>query len=252
MTKVLIIPDSHAIPGHHNDRATWLGKLIADEKPDEVIHMGDSADMPSLCTYDRGKRAFFGRSYKADIDSHLDFQDKVWHEVKKRKKKLPKRVFLEGNHENRIEKALDASPELTGTISFDDLCLEDYYDEVVRYNGGTPGVYNSNGVYYAHYFVSGVMGRPISGEHQAYTLLTKKFASCTQAHTHLFDHSLRTTEGGDRINGLVVGCYQDYDSKWAGEVNKLWWRGVVIKNNVDDGVYDLRTISIDSLRKEYG
>lgn len=249
--KKLIIPDSHSIPGQNNDRADWLGQLICDEKPDVVIHLGDSADMPSLCSFDKGKRTFQGRNYKQDIDSHLDFQDRMWNRVKKQKKKLPLRVFLEGNHENRIEKALDASPELEGTISFNDLMLDDYYDIVVRYEGGTPGVYHNNGVYYAHYFSSGVMGRPISGEHPAYTLLTKKFRSCTQGHTHTFDYCVRSTEAGDNIQSLVAGCFQDYNSTWAGDVNKLWWRGCFIKDNVEDGNYDLRQISISSLQREY-
>lgn len=249
---VVVIPDSHSIPGRNNDRAIWIGKLIADVKPDMVIHLGDSADMPSLCSYEKGTRNFQGRSYRADVDSHLDFQSKLWDEVRKKKKKLPKRVFLEGNHEHRIEKALDTSPELEGTISFNDLELDYFYDEVVRYKGGTPGVYEDSGIYYAHYFTSGVMGRPVSGEHQAYTLLTKKFASCTQGHTHTYDHCIRTSEGGRVIQGLVAGCFQDYWADWAGEVNNQWYRGCFIKRKVEDGNYDLQQISISSLKKEYG
>jgi hypothetical protein len=51
--------------------------------------------------------------------------------------------------------------------------------------------------------------------------------------------------------GLVCGCYQDYSSDWAGEVNKLWIPGVAIKRGVDNGVYDLEWISLERIRKEY-
>jgi len=247
----LIVPDQHAHYQFHNDRADWLGKLIKELRPDVVVNMGDAADMPSLSSYDKGTRAFQGRNYRKDIDAHLDFQDRMWHPIKRAKKKLPYSCILEGNHEHRIKRALNLSPELDGAISFDDLDFKRYYDEVIEYTGRTPGVHVVDSVHYAHFFVSGVMGRAISGEHPAYSLLTKEFVSCTQGHVHTADYSIRTTVGGRKINGLVCGVYQDYWADWAGEVNKLWWRGVVVKRNVEDGNYDLQFISMDSLRKEY-
>lgn len=247
----LIIPDSHAHPNHHNKRAEWLGDLICDLKPDIVIHIGDSADMPSLSSYDRGKKIFQGRSYRNDIDSHLDFNDRLWNKVKKQKKKLPKRIFCIGNHEERIERVIQTSPELDGAIGYHDLELEKYYDQIIPYNGGTPGSIMVDGVYYAHYFVSGVKGLPLGGEHPAYSLLTKRFSSHTCGHSHLADLCYRSLPNGKKIQGCVVGCYQDYDSDWAGEVNNLWWRGVVYKKNVEYGMYDPSFISLDSLKKEY-
>lgn len=249
----LVIPDSHAHYQHHNKRAEWLGSFIAEIKPDVVIHIGDSADLPSLASFDKGKRSFQGKTYRADIDAHLDFSDRLWSRVRRVKKKMPERWFFEGNHEHRITRALDLQPELDGTISLDDLEIERYYDHFIKYEGSTPGVRSIDGISYAHFFVSGVMGRPISGEHPAYSLLTKQYQSCTAGHLHLLDHSVRTSAGGSKIHGLLCGVYQDFDSDWAGEVNKLWWRGVVLKRNVDGkGNYDPQFISLDWLKKNYG
>lgn len=248
----LVIPDSHAHPEFNNNRADYLGKLILDVRPDVVIHLGDSADLSSLASYDKGTRAAIGRTYRADIDSHLDFIDRAFSPLRKAKRKMPHRVFLEGNHEHRIERALDASPELIGTIDMRDLQLEENFNEVVYYEGGTPGVYQVDGVFYAHYFISGLMGRPISGQHHAASLLTSQMASCTQGHSHLCDYAVRTRAGGTKMHGLVAGVFQDYDSKWAGKSNELWWRGVIVKHNVENGSYDPQFISLDSLRKEYG
>lgn len=248
----LIIPDQHAHPDHNNDRALWLSKFMADIKPDVVVNLGDAADMPSLSSYDRGTKGFQGRTYKRDVDAHLDFQEKLWSEVKKRKKKLPYRVFTVGNHEQRIEKAVNHQPELEGTYGLHDLDLDRYYDEVIPYNGNTPGIVEIDGVLYAHYFVSGVMGRPIGGEHPAYSLLTKEFVSCTCGHVHTMDYCVRTTADGRKIMGLVAGVYQDYNSGWAGEVEKLWASGVAVKRHVDNGRYDLQWVSMQALRDEYG
>lgn len=249
----LIIPDQHAHYQYPNERAEWLSKLIIDIRPDVVINIGDGADMPSLSGYDKGKRSFTGRTYKQDIDSHLDFQDRLWHSVKARKKRLPRSIYCIGNHEDRITRAIELQPELDGAIGLSDLELEEYYDEVVHYSGkDTPGQIVVDGICYAHYVISGVTGRPISSEHHAYSLLAKNFQSTTVGHSHAADYCIRTAADGSKLMGMVVGCYQDYDADWAGERNRLWWRGVVVKRNVERGSYDPQFISIDALRKEYG
>jgi hypothetical protein len=143
-------------------------------------------------------------------------------------------------------------PELDGAISMDDLELEYFYDEVVPYNGSIPGSIEVDGIHYAHFHVSGLMGRPVGGEHPAYALVSKRFASCTAGHSHLADYTIRTAPTGRKIMGCLAGVFQDYDSDWAGEVNRLWWRGVVFKRNVEDGQYDPQFISLDSMKKEYG
>lgn len=248
----LVWGDSHAHKDYSNERADWLGKLLIELRPDVVLDIGDTADFESLSSYDKGRRSFVGRSYKADVDAHNDFQDRVWHQWRRSKKKLPRRIRLIGNHEQRIDRVLDLHPELQGTVSYSDLDLERYYDTIVPYDGSNPGTITVDGVSYAHYFVSGVMGRPIGGEHPSHALLTKKHASCTMGHTHIFDHSVRTREDGSKIQALISGCFQDYNAPWAGQANKLWWRGCFVKTGVENGSYDLSTISLDQLRRSYG
>lgn len=252
MSTHLVIPDIHAHYEHDNTRASYLSQLIIDLKPDIVVNMGDQADMPSLSSYDRGTRSFNGRSYQADIVSHCDFQDRLWGAVRGRKKKLPRRIFLEGNHEHRIERALDADPYLTGSIGFSDLQVDDYYDDIVRYNGNTPGIITVDGIQYAHYFVSGLLGRAISSEHHAHTLLAKRHISSTCSHSHLLDYCIRPNSGTRSLHALVAGCYLDYRTGWAGQSEDLWWSGVIIKRNVEEGTYDPEFVSLQQLKKEYG
>ena len=248
----LIIPDQHAHPEHNNDRADYLARLIIDLRPDVVINMGDQWDMPSLSGFDKGKKAFEGRSVARDIDVGREFSDRMWSPVKHTRKRLPYRVFLEGNHEERIKRIVNEDSKLDGWLGTEHLEIERWYDVFVPYNGNTPGVLCIDGIHYAHYFVSGVKGRPISGEHPAYSLLTKEFVSCTAGHTHVLDYCERTNVGGTKIHGLVAGVYHDYDSDWAGECNKLWWRGVVIKRGVENGTYDPEFVSLKRLKEEYG
>ena len=257
MTTHLIIPDGHTHPDHSNERFEWLGRLIVDLKPDVVVNIGDMADMPSLCSYDRGTQGFEGRRYKRDIKACIDANERLFAPIKeynksqrqnKKRTYKPRTVFTLGNHEHRITKAISCDPILEGTIGIEDLQLEKYWGEVYDFLD----IVVIDGIAYSHYFTSGVMSRPISSEHAAYGLLTKKFMSCTQGHTHTRDHADRTRADGTRLNGLVCGVFQDYRSEWAGPANEMWWSGVVIKRNVSDGDYDLEWMSIERLKELYG
>lgn len=255
MTKTyLVVPDQHAHPDHNNDRADWLGKLILDLKPDTVMNMGDTFDMPSLSSFDKGKASFQGASYEKDIESGVDFLDRMWHPMRKSKKKKPKSVFLVGNHCQRLKKVLEYQPELSGSkygIGYKDYCLSDYHNVVVNYDGQTPGIYTADGISFAHFMVSGLLGRPIGGDNAAATLLAKNHSSCVVAHSHTVDWAVRSTANGNKIMGLVAGVYQDYKSGWAGNINNIWHSGVFVLRNVEGGTYDPSFISIEALRREY-
>lgn len=252
----LILPDSHSHPDYSNERYDWIGKLILDLKPDVLVNIGDTADMASLSAYDKGKASFHGRNYEKDINAHLDAQERMWGPITKSKKRKPRSIFLEGNHEHRIKRVLDFGPHLEGVkygISFKDLELNRYYSDVVEYDGGNPGVINVDGIDYAHYFVSGISGRALQSVHHGFALTQKRFKSSTCGHSHLFDYHVLRDSSGSQRQGLVCGVYQDYVAPWAGKPQcNHWSSGVCIKRNVEDGCYDLQHVSLEALRKEYG
>lgn len=253
MSKViLVVPDQHAHPNHGNERFDWLAQLTIDIKPDIVVNGGDAADMASLSEYERGKRSFHGKSYKKDILAHQEAQDRWWGPVKATKKKTPYRIVLEGNHEHRIERALDLSPELVGTIGFGDYLFEEYYHEVVRYDGQLPGIIDVEGILFAHFFPTGISGRPVGGERPAHMLLAKNGCSSVAFHSHTLDFATRKTVSGTTLNSVVAGCYQDYVNDWAGAVGKFWRPGVVILSNVSGGNFDFQFVSLETMRDVYG
>jgi hypothetical protein len=50
----------------------------------------------------------------------------------------------------------------------------------------------------------------------------------------------------------VAGCFKGAEESWAGQANRAWTKGVVVKTNVKDGDYDFNFISMDVLEKAYG
>lgn len=253
MTTHVIIPDGHAHPFYNNLRFSLAGQLIADVMPDAVIELGDLGDNPSLCQYDKGKKGFEKNSYQADIAVTSDASERLLYYIKKKKKKMPRRIKLIGNHEQRIERAIDVDPVLLqGTISMKDYGFESMGWEVVPYNGSTPGIITVDDIAYSHYFTSGIMGRPISGEHPAYQLLMKKHQSCVQGHTHCLDMCVRNNASGKKIMGLVSGVFCDYYMDYAGEANSMYWRGLIILRNIENGFGDPEFVSMDTLKAAYG
>lgn len=257
MTSHLVIGDSHAKPGVSNVRFDWLGRLIADRQPDVVIDMGDFADMCSLSSYDRGKRSFEGRRYNRDIDANIDARRRINVGIdagntklrdKKKATYKPRKVALLGNHQERILRATMCNAELDGTISINDLKDKEFGWEVHDYL--VPVVID--GISYCHYFVSGIEGRAIGGEHPAASILKKQFVSCTSAHSHIRDFCQRTNGRNQKILGLVAGCYFDHWEDYAGPANHMWWPGVILKHNVKDGYYDPEFIGMAEIRKRYG
>lgn len=255
----LVIPDSHAKPDVPNKRFEILGKFILDAKPDVIVNIGDMADMESLCSYDKGKKSFEGRRYKRDIEAVRDALKKL-HEptinfnrkqrLNKQKQYLPDMYFCLGNHENRVNRVIENQPELEGTISTEDFGYENYGYSVNAFMSPI----SVDGILYSHYFVSGIMGKPISGTHTAYTLLQKKYQSCTQGHSHLLDYKVLTAGDGSKLQGLSVGCFLEtdqYESYAGEEANSMWWKGVVLKHVREDGTYDPEFISIERLEDMY-
>jgi hypothetical protein len=257
--KHLLIGDPHAHPEYSNERFTALGRFIMDERPDVIVCIGDFADMPSLSSYDRGKRSFEGRRYKKDIDAVQDAMVKLltpmdkYNRMRYKNKKsryTPRMVMTLGNHEDRIKRVSQLAPELEGVVSLNDLKYRHYGWEEVDYNDGVV----IDGFAYSHAFATGVSGRPISGENIGKSLVQKNLMSSVQGHSHVFDHSVRTNVYGQRLHGLSIGCYANPDmvEGWNQGTHHMWWYGVVVLDDVRYGDFgEIRVINQERLLNSY-
>lgn len=254
MTKHLVIPDTQQKPGVNSKHLKWAGKYAADKKPDVIVHIGDHWDMPSLSSYDKGTTGYEGRRYLEDIkagNAAMDtFMQPIYDEQKrmaKAKKKVwkPRLIFTIGNHEQRIARAANNDPMLDGLIGYDDFNLKEHGWEV--YDFLQPVVVD--GICYAHYFTSGVMGRPVSNPR---LLLQKKMMSCTMGHVQDRDIAFARRADGQRLTGLFAGIFYDHDEGYLGHQGNGSWSGIWMKNEVNNGSYDELPVSMDFLKKKYG
>ena len=138
MKTAVVFTCAHSDPSVSNERFNWLGDLLYDIRPDYVVDLGDGADLKSLNSYDtRYPKAIVAQSYEADIQCYNDSQERIRRKFRQMKKKRPAFFGLEGNHENRIKKAIANDPRLEGSkfgISFSHLNTDVWFDEYHEYN----------------------------------------------------------------------------------------------------------------------
>lgn len=245
--RLLVIPDAHAHPAYNNDRFTWLGRLIAAERPDVVVCLGDFADMPSLSQYDKGKRGFEGRRYVHDVEVTRDALAKLHAEVPY----SPEWIMCLGNHEHRVLRAANDNAELEGTLSIDDLGFRERGWQLVPYQSTALVA----GFACSHHFASGVAGRPIGGVNAAASMTRLLFTSAIVGHSHIADYARRTRPDGSHVLGIVAGCYvaPEHSEGWSAASEHLWWKGVVVLEDAHHGdCGELRLVGQERMRALYG
>ena len=252
--KHMVIPDTQVKPGCPIDHLKWAGQYAANKKPDVIVHIGDHWDMPSLSHYDKGTKSFEGRRYTKDIAAGIEGMEAFLAPIRAEQRRLkvnkhkqwnPRLVFTLGNHENRITRAIESDPKLDGLIGFSDLRLEEMGWEVVPFLAPI----KIDGVVYAHYFTSGIMGRPVSSSR---ALLTKQFQSCVMGHVQDRELSFAKRADGTRVTGLFAGIFYQHEEGYLNAQTNLSWRGIWMLHEVDDGAFDEMPVSLNYLRKRYG
>ena len=254
MTKHLIIPDCQVRPGDNLAFLNRIGEYIVEKKPDVIVCIGDFADMPSLSSYDVGKKSFEGRRYKNDVEAVHEamsillepMQDYNHRRVVNKKAAYKPRMILTlGNHEHRIERAVNSDPKLEGVLETRDLAYHEFGWEVYPFLD----VVVVDGVAYSHYFTSGVLGRPATS---AAAQLAKKHMSCVAGHQQGLQISMAQRADGRRLTSIIAGSCYEHDEDYLGPQGNQHWRGILVLHEVNDGQFDHMPVSLDYLRKKYG
>ena len=254
MTRHLVIPDTQVKPNQPTEHLRWAGLYAAKKKPDVIIHIGDHWDMPSLSSWDVGKKSFEGRRYKDDIKAGLDAMEVFLEPIREEQKRLiankkkqwnPRLVFTLGNHEQRIMRAIESDAKLEGLISYEDLKLNELGFEVYDFLD----VVVIDGIAYSHFFTSGIMGRPVSN---AKTMLARKMMSCVMGHVQDKDIAFARRADGKSILGLFAGIFYQHDEDYLTPQTNGSWRGIWMLNEVDEGSCEEMPITLNYLRKRFG
>ena len=246
----IVIPDCQVKPGVDTSYLTSIGNYIAAKKPDVIVCIGDFGDMPSLSSYDVGKKSFEGRRYKDDIKATKDamklLMTPIKAEIKRSKGRWkPKLILTLGNHEQRIERCIESDAKLDGTLSMDDLGYKEFGWDVYDFLETV----SIDGITYSHYFTSGVMGRPVTS---ARALVNKKHQSCVMGHVQNWDMHRDVRGDGTPIIGLFVGSCYTHNEDYLGPQGNRYSRQIWVLHEVDGtGAFLPKPVSLNYLTREY-
>lgn len=252
----IIIPDTQAKEGVPTDHLKWIGQYIVDEfhdKPVKIIHLGDHADMPSLSMYDKGKRSMEGRRYVIDIEaanSAWAILNKAMDDFNANRRKTkhaawkPERYILLGNHEDRINRAVEGDAQLEDVISTDDLNYARTGWNVIPFKE----ILWLDGVGYSHFFYNPMTGKPFGGNVES--RLKTIGHSFTMGHQQTLMYGLRFVAGQSQ-HGLVAGACYLHDEDYKGPQGNAHFRGIVVCYEVENGSYCPLFVSLDYLCRRY-
>lgn len=239
----LFLPDTQTKPGVCVDHLAWANQYIRaryEGKALTLVHLGDHWDFPSLSSYDRGKGSMEGRRYVNDVAAGNEAfallnEGLDWPGLRK--------VFLFGNHEDRVSRAIESDVQLDGILSLDQCNTQGWE----RHEFREP--VNIDGVVYAHFFYHPSTGRPYGGENVELRLKTIGH-SFVMGHQQGLKIGMRYVGGRQHV-GIVAGSFYMHNEDYLGPQANAHWRGLVVANNVVAGSFDPMPVGLDYLCKRF-
>jgi hypothetical protein len=163
----------------------------------------------------------------------------------KEKQYHPKMVLTLGNHENRINRAVNDDPKLDGVLSIDDLKYKEFGWEVHNFLD----VVILDGIAYSHYFVTGVAGRPASS---ASAQLNKKHQSCIAGHQQGLQLATSYRADGGLITSIIAGSCYEHQEEYLGPQGNRHWRGFLVLHDVKPtGEFDIMPVNLSYTNAKY-
>jgi hypothetical protein len=206
--------------------------------------------MPSLSQYDSDAyKVQQGLSYQADLDAGLAAMQAFMAPIHKVRGYSPIKVFLLGNHEDRIPRYVEANPMLKGTLSYKSLELDRHGFKVVPFL--KPVLID--GVNYCHYYCVDSNGRVMNskrGQASAKAQVNNIGTSATAGHKQGLDTYVKESPTG-RKRGLIAGSFYQHEERYLGPQGNNHWQGILLKHEVRGGDYDLLEVSTDYLLRKY-
>ena len=242
---IVIIADTHAQSEEDLEYLLWIGKYIADKKPDIIVHIGDHFDMPSLSSYDKGTSKIEGKRLYKDIEAGVEGFKLLNLELEKHKDYHPRKVFCLGNHEERLDRYVNEHPELQGTLGTDKLPFAKYGWEVHPFLKPV----EIEGIFFVHYLANPMSGKPYGGS--AMNILKTVGRSFVVGHKQCLDIAIRPTIDGKQQLGIVNGACYDHFESYKGFTGNNHFRGLTVLHECSDGFAVPMFVSLDYMREKY-
>lgn len=243
----IVLPDMQ-VPYHDKRSMDAVEQFISKHKWDYYINLGDYMDLDCISSHNKNNlRAVEGKRIMKDYEAGnliLDRHQKII------QKKNPgaKFVLLEGNHEYRIERYIDANPQLEGMVEVEiGLRLEERGFKYVRcYKTGEHYTLGKANFHHGQY----------TSKYHANKMVDAYGDNIFYGHTHDIMCHPKVLKGKDKtLVGQSLGCLCDYEQSYIGKNPSNWQQGFAVFFFLPNGfftyyvtrIFDHKFIGIDGV-----
>jgi hypothetical protein len=226
--RLLLIPDCH-VPYEDKKAFELMLRGGRSFEPDTVIVGGDFGDCYPISSHSKDPRR------RSDLEYEV-------HRIRERLAQVaalaPNRVFLEGNHENRLERYLmDKAPELFGLIKIPELFhIHKLGFHFVPYKTS----FRFGKVWFTH-----DLGKAGQNAHRAAAADYR--SSCVINHTHRMEMSVQgCVEGPPSVAAMFgwLGDFNSVDYMHKAKAKRDWVHGFGVGYMESNGVVHLQPVPI--------
>jgi len=204
--RIICIGDLHRKPGAPLDPMRWIGRYVAETRPDNVVQIGDCLDLSS-CEFHSAPGSA-SQMQRPSVMDDIDAADESLSEYHKEVGvgEIAHDITL-GNHEFRANRLEELAPNLAGTITIQiDQLFSRYRWNVTPYKHWI----FFEGVGFTHVPLS-IMGKPVGGRYPENTIGNQSTHSVVFGHTHRWNHVTVPKIGiNNSITVTNVGCAMPY------------------------------------------
>jgi len=231
VSNVLVLPDLH-LPVEDRESLSAVERYMGDHEWSEVIQIGDFLDMDSISSHNKEKlRVTEGQRIQKDFDYANDVLDR-WARILGDTK-----ITIEGNHDYRVERLIDASPVLEGLVEI---------PKALRFaeRGISWVPYWSKGAIYKVGKANFIHGRYTNKYHAA-KHVAEYGGNVFYGHVHDCQmHSIEHLGDNETRVGQSLGCLCRYDLKWLRGAPNKWQQAFGVFRFLDDGFFSYSVVRI--------
>lgn len=247
--RVVVPGDMHDDPSLPSDRFEWIGKYVAQSKPDFFVDIGDSISFESLCGHIPNE-TFHGR-LKGTYEQDLRSADEAYTRLYQHFPEHTKRLKCRGNHEHRLFLYEDQNPEVMGM-------MQGEYRRLLEKHEITEAPFGEwvfiGAVGFVHVPLN-KMGKPYGGKNPCNQIVNDATFDIVFGHTHN-KHSTQTPKLGPQNHVSVhnVGCALPWGfvEEYAKLSNAGWWWGIHEFEIQGGQIQSAREITMQQLEREFG
>lgn len=236
----LVIPDLQ-VPYHDARSLGAVEQVMGAHKWDEIVQLGDFMDHDCISHHNVGQlRKIEGKSLFADYAVGNAMLDR-WQRLAPK----AKITILQGNHDYRPEKLVDAQPQLRGLVETEHgLSLKKRGINWVPFWADKRLAYQIGNAYFIHGLYT--------NEHHSKKHVTRWGVNVFYGHLHDVQCFPLVLKGEDKtIVGQSVGCLCRYDQSWLEGSPTNWQQAFGAFHFFPDGFFTYSVVRIFKHRFYY-